>query len=178
MANRIIPVVDLGKFTKGDAASRASFVKEIGSAFQNIGFVGVVNHGVPKELIDSFYKASKEFFAQPTELKRKYEVAGAAGQRGYTSFGKEHAKQSKLPDLKEFFQIGQELEPGVDMGEMYLDNVEVEELPEFTKLGIQLYRKFEESGAQLLKAIALYLDLEEDYFDSKTEIKDKVSNVY
>lgn len=160
MSNRAIPVVDLSKFTKGDETSRQAFVQELGEAFQNIGFVGVMNHGVPRQLISDFYKASKAFFALPVEIKKKYEIEEAAGQRGYTSFGKEHAKQSEVADLKEFFQIGQEVN---------LKNVEVAEVPSFLALGMKLFGMFESTGAALLQAIALYLGLEEDYFDHKIQ---------
>lgn len=162
-APRTIPLVDLSTFTKGDAAQRQAFIDELGSAFHNIGFVGVTGHGIPKDLIDDFYVAAKKFFALPVEVKRRYEVAGAAGQRGYTSFGKEHAKQSQVADLKEFYQIGQELADQSDSA--FQANPEVSEVPEFMKLGTQLYRAFEASGASLLRAIALYLRLDEGYFD-------------
>ena len=167
MGNRTIPVVDLSKFVNGDEAQRAEFVQEIGKAFHEIGFVGVVNHGIPKELIDGFYSGAKAFFGLPVETKRAYEIEGLAGQRGYTSFGKEHAKQSQVADLKEFFQIGQTVVDNDPIKAQYPDNVMVSEKPEFTDLGNQLYKAFEKSGAQLLKAIAIYLDLGEDYFDQK-----------
>lgn len=167
MANRNIPVVDLSKFVKGDTEERAAFVKELGRAFHEIGFVGVVNHGIPKELIDGYYAASKEFFALSVDVKRQYEVPGLAGQRGYTSFGKEHAKQSQVADLKEFFQLGQEVEDGDEIKAEYPDNVSVNETPEFSKKGRELYQAFEKSGAELLRAIAIYLDLGEAYFDDK-----------
>ncbi len=168
MSKRAIPLVDLSKFVKGNADERAAFVHELGTAFHEIGFVGVVNHGVPKQLIQDFYAAAKAFFALPEAVKRKYEVAGLAGQRGYTSFGKEHAKQSQVADLKEFFQIGQEVTDGdVTVVDDYPPNVEVAEVPDFHALGRELYKAFEESGAHLLKAIALFLDLDEGYFDAK-----------
>ena len=107
MSARTIPLVDLSKFVHGTPEERAAFVAKLGKAFHETGFVGVVGHGIPKELIDRFYEKAKAFFALPTGTKRKYEVPGLAGQRGYTSFGKEHAKQSEVPDLKEFYQIGQ-----------------------------------------------------------------------
>lgn len=164
---RAIPLVDLSKFVNGSAAERTAFVQELGDAFHNIGFVGVVNHGIPKSLIDDFYAASKRFFALPEETKRKYEVPGLAGQRGYTSFGKEHAKQSKVADLKEFFQIGQEVPAGHPSKAKYPDNVQTTEEPAFAQLGFQLYRAFESTGAQLLKAIAIHLNLGESYFESQ-----------
>ncbi|MEM6316784.1 MAG: 2-oxoglutarate and iron-dependent oxygenase domain-containing protein [Bacteroidota bacterium] len=165
MANRTIPVVDLSTFTEGSAAEKDAFVKKLGNAFHEIGFVGVKNHGVSQQLIDDFYTASKAFFALPTDVKRKYEIAGLAGQRGYTSFGKEHAKQSKVADLKEFFQIGQTVPADHPLKENYPDNVPVAEEAEFLKLGIELYQAFEKAGSSLLEAIAIHLDLDKDYFN-------------
>ena len=167
MSKRTIPVVDLQQFTAGTPAQRAAFVAQLGGAFHEIGFVGVTNHGIPKELIDGFYTASKAFFALPTAIKKKYEVPDLAGQRGYTSFGKEHAKQSQVADLKEFYQIGQEVADNDPVKEKYPDNVHVAEIPEFVTLGIQLYRAFEQAGAELLRAIAIHLDIGENYFDEK-----------
>ena len=168
MKKRAIPLVDLSKFTHGTPEQQQEFVKELGTAFHEIGFVGVVNHGIPKQLIDDFYKASRAFFALPGEVKKKYEIPGLAGQRGYTSFGKEHAKQSKVADLKEFFQIGQEVKNGEVSPEYYPPNVEVPEIPQFLKLGRQLYEAFEKSGGALLRAIAIHLGLGVTYFDQHT----------
>lgn len=167
MSVRTIPLVDLSAFTEGSESQRAAFVDKLGAAFHNIGFVGVINHGIPPFLIDDFYKASNTFFAMSESVKRNYEIEGMAGQRGYTSFGKEHAKQSKVADLKEFFQIGQEVEGEHVDKDQYPDNVSVREVPAFLDLGIMLYRSFEKAGAELLRAIAIHLDLGEDYFDAK-----------
>lgn len=166
MSERAIPLVDLSKFVEGTPAQRAEFVAELGKAFHEIGFVGVINHGVSKQLIEDFYQASKKFFALPKETKEQYEIPGMAGQRGYTSFGKEHAKQSKVADLKEFFQIGQEVTDDDPVKDQYPKNVQVAEVPEFLGLGIRLYKAFEHSGAELLRAIAIHLDLDENYFDN------------
>ena len=155
---RNIPTVDLSTFINGDDESRVAFIAKLGEAFSSVGFVGVVNHGVPQSLIDDFYSVSKSFFALPVDTKRKYEVKDLSGQRGYTSFGKEHAKHTDVADLKEFFQIGQDNQ---------ISNVPVAERPEFLKLGTKLFETFEKTGAALLRAIALYLDLEESYFDDR-----------
>lgn len=167
MGNRVIPVVDLSQFTAGDAESRAAFVDQIGQAFHEVGFVGVVNHGIPKKLVDDFYTASKAFFALEEPIKRQYEIAGLAGQRGYTSFGKEHAKQSEVADLKEFFQFGQTVPNEHPLKSKYPDNVQVAEHPEFAELARQLYQAFEQSGGALLQAIAIHLGLDEHYFSDK-----------
>lgn len=173
MSTKTIPVVDLQQFVEGTEAERTHFVESLGRAFHEIGFVGVQNHGIPSSLIDDFYAASRAFFALPRTTKASYEIEGLAGQRGYTSFGIEHAKHSDVADLKEFFQIGQELAADhPDKGD-YPDNVRVGEIPEFHTLGWQLYKTFEQVGGQLLQAIALHLELGEMYFEDK--IQDGIS---
>ncbi|MBT8232606.1 MAG: isopenicillin N synthase family oxygenase [Saprospiraceae bacterium] len=169
MSTRNIPVVDLSQFVNGNEEQRAAFVQAIGNAFHNVGFVGVVNHGIPKSLVKDFYDTSKTFFSQSVDIKRSYEVKGLAGQRGYTSFGKEHAKQSQVADLKEFFQIGQYVDADDPLKPEYPDNPRVTEVPLFSDLGKQLYKAFEVSGSHLLKAIALFLELPENYFDEHIE---------
>lgn len=161
-----IPVVDLAKFTKGNKQERDAFVAEIGKAYEEVGFVAVKNHGIPEDLIDVLYKDVKSFFSLPSELKRSYEKPELAGQRGYTSFGKEHAKGSDAPDLKEFYQFGQTVTDGDAIASEYPDNVAVEELPALKPTMEDAYLNFQESGTALLQAIALYLGLDEHYFDN------------
>jgi len=164
-----IPVVDLEDFTKGDAARKSMFVQQLGKAYEDVGFVAVKNHGIPKDLIDDLYRQVQEFFSLPLEQKRKYEIPELAGQRGYTSFGKEHAKGSDAPDLKEFFQYGQTVPNGHPLKNEYPDNVQVNEVAGFNETIFKAYRAFEKSGKSLLQAIALYLGLDEHYFDEFVE---------
>ena len=155
MSSKTIPTIDLSKFVYGTAEERKEFVDELGKAFHEVGFVGVVNHGIDKDLVDGFYNASKSFFSQPVSIKRKYEIAGLAGQRGYTAFGREHAKQSQVADLKEFFQIGQWVSEDHPLKHEYPDNLNTVETPEFYTKGRELYKGFEEAGGHLLRAIAI-----------------------
>lgn len=161
---RTIPVVDLSTFVHGNESERQAFVNTLGKAFHEVGFVGVVNHGISDELVKNFYDASKTFFSQPVSVKRQYKLDGLAGQRGYTSFGTEHAKQSQVADLKEFYQIGQFVGADHPLKDEYPDNPEVDVVPEFMKYGKDLYQAFETSGGNLLRAIALHLELDENYF--------------
>lgn len=164
-----IPVVDLADFLSGDPHRKAAFVQALGEAYEEVGFVAVKNHGVPDELIASQYEHVQQFFSLPLEKKRNYEIAGLAGQRGYTSFGREHAKGSEAPDLKEFFQYGQTVEDNDPIKSEYPDNVSVNEIGPFNQTLFNAYRHFEKSGTALLQAIALYLGLEEHYFDNYVE---------
>lgn len=174
MSKRAIPLVSLSDFTSGDSAQREAFVQDLIKAFREIGFVGVIKHGIDPDLIRKFYEVSESFYALPAEVKRKYEIAGLAGQRGYTSFGKEHAKQSEVPDLKEFFQFGQTVPEGEQASEDYPDNVAVAEQPDFLPTAVQLYRAFEKAGRQLLRAIALGLNLQEDYFEEHVHLGNSI----
>ena len=162
-----IPVVDLSDFLSGNSERKSSFVRQIGQAYEAVGFVAVKNHGIPQPLIGDLYKYVQQFFAMPLEEKKKYEKPGLAGQRGYTSFGKEHAKGSDAPDLKEFFQYGQTVEDSDAMAKEYPDNVKVNEVPGFDPTLFEAYRAFEKSGRYLLQAISLYLGLEEQFFDAQ-----------
>lgn len=161
-----IPVVDLADFLSGDPEKKKSFVNQLGKAYEDVGFVAVKNHGIPPELIADLYKYVQQFFSLPSDEKRKYEVPGLAGQRGYTSFGKEHAKGSDAPDLKEFFQFGQTVEDNDPIKSEYPENVTVKEVPAFSPTFRSAYKAFETSGRALLQAIALYLGLDENYFES------------
>jgi isopenicillin N synthase-like dioxygenase len=164
-----IPVVDLSDFTGGDPKLKESFVQRLGKAYEDVGFVAVKNHGIPADLIADLYKYVQQFFSLPSDKKRAYEIPELAGQRGYTSFGKEHAKGSDAPDLKEFFQYGQTVPANHPLKPEYPDNVSVAEVEGFNETLFKAYRAFEKSGKSLLQAIALYLGLDENYFDDFVE---------
>ena len=162
-----IPAVDLNDFVKGDAQQKKEFVQALGRAYEEIGFVALKNHFMSQELQDELYREVKAFFDLPEETKLKYEIAGLAGQRGYTSFGKEHAKGSNAGDLKEFWHFGQEVEGNDPIRNEYPENVMVNELPRFNEAGMQAYKSLENTGKYMLRALALYLGLEESYFDQR-----------
>lgn len=161
-----IPVVDLSGFTGGDRERKKDFVQQLGKAYEEVGFVAVKNHLIPRTLINDLYGRVQQFFALPLQKKQQYEIPGLAGQRGYTSFGREHAKGSEAPDLKEFFQYGQPVEDNDPVKGEYPANVTVKDVPGFNSTLHEAYRAFEKSGTALMQAIALYLGLEEDFFDA------------
>ena len=126
-----IPSVDLRDFISGDDKRKKKFISEIGSAFEEIGFVALGGHFLSEELVKNLYKEIKTFFNLPQKIKDTYEIEGIAGQRGYTSFGKEHAKGRKEGDLKEFWHFGQYVTDNAKLAAEYSDNVIVEESPKF-----------------------------------------------
>jgi isopenicillin N synthase-like dioxygenase len=160
-----IPSVDLSDFLSSDPKRKQKFVDEIGRAYEEIGFVSLKNHFLDDKLVDSLYKEVKDFFALPLDTKRKYEIEGLGGQRGYVSFGKEHAKGKKEGDLKEFWHFGQEPDADAKLIDEYPKNIIVEENKNFNQVGMEAYRQLEKTGIYVLRALALYLGLEETYFD-------------
>lgn len=165
MAMNNIPSVDLADFLSDDSERKKKFVNEIGKAYEEIGFVSLENHFLSDQLVEELYKEVKSFFKLPLETKRKYEIEGLGGQRGYISFGKEHAKGKKEGDLKEFWHFGQEPTPDAELIEEYPKNVQVEELKDFNHTGMEAYRMLEKTGIYVLRALALYIGLDEHYFD-------------
>jgi len=160
-----IPSVDLSNFLSDDPKRKQKFVNEIGKAYEDIGFVALKGHFLSDELVERLYTQVRAFFALPLEVKRKYEIEGIGGQRGYTSFGKESAKGRKEGDLKEFWHFGQYVENDPALEAEYPPNVLVEELPEFNKAGKEAYKMLEKTGIYVLRALAIYLGLDEFYFD-------------
>jgi len=158
-----IPSVDLRDFLSDNSDKRNAFIQSLGKAYEDIGFVALKGHFLSVELIDNLYDQIRAFFSLSDQEKSKYEIPGLAGQRGYTSFGKEHAKGRSTGDLKEFWHFGQYEKP--DNGEIYPENVLVNELPEFNTVGKETYKALEKTGVYVLRALALHLGLEELYFD-------------
>ncbi|MET3113356.1 isopenicillin N synthase-like dioxygenase [Pedobacter sp. CG_S7] len=165
MSTPYIPCLDLGSYINGTEEERKQFSDELGRAFNDSGFVTITNHGLSQELIDKLYENIKAVFALPKEVKLKYEKAELAGQRGYTSPGKETAKGAKTADLKEFWQIGQEVSDGDAIKNEYPENEYLEEIPEFNTVTREIYKKLEDNGKHLLSAISTYLGLPVSYFD-------------
>lgn len=160
-----IPSVDLADFLSKDPKRKQKFVDEIGNAYEEIGFVSLKNHFLDDNLTEELYKEVKNFFELPLEVKRKYEIKGLGGQRGYVSFGKETAKGRTVADLKEFWHFGQEPSEDAHLTEDLPKNVHVSELPDFNTTGMRAYRMLEKTGLYVLRALALYIGLEENYFD-------------
>ncbi|MEC3908154.1 2-oxoglutarate and iron-dependent oxygenase domain-containing protein [Tamlana sp. 2201CG12-4] len=161
-----IPSVNLKDFISNDPNKKQDFVKAIGKAYEDIGFVALKGHFLDDQLVENLYEEIKNFFDLPLDVKQKYEIPGIGGQRGYVSFGKESAKGKKEGDLKEFWHFGQYVENNAVLKAEYPENVNVKELPEFNEVGKEAYKMLEKTAKYVLRALALHLNLEETYFDA------------
>jgi isopenicillin N synthase-like dioxygenase len=145
------------------------FARELGRSFEEFGFAIVRDHGIPSELIARAQEASRAFFALPEAAKREYAIPGQGGARGYTPFGTERAKDAAVHDLKEFWHVGRELEPGDPLAAFMPENVWPAEVPDFRPTFEALFAAFEETGLRILQAIALHLGLARDFFAPTVE---------
>lgn len=160
---RNVPELSLKDFTDGDAARRAAFSDAMMRGLQDYGFFILKDHGVPLDLLQRAYGEAERLFALPEETKRKY----AAGLRGYTPFGVEHAKDSGHPDLKEFWQVGHDPSPDAPADEPFEPNVWPDEAPGVRPAFTALFDALNETGVVLLRALAPRLGLAETWFDDK-----------
>lgn len=149
---------------------KAQFAQQIGDSFKTFGFAMVKDHGIDADLIDRAWRMTAEFFALPEAEKRRYFNPAIAGARGYTPFGTEIAKGASAHDLKEFWHIGRDLPPGSPLADASMPpNVWPDQPAGFAELFTELYRQFDQTGATILSRIAVYLGLDEHWFDPAIE---------
>ena len=170
MSQSQIPTLDIRRYD----TDREAFVAELGAAYREWGFCGIRGHGIPQAEIDGAYDAFKRFFALPTDVKMKYHVPGSGGARGYTPFGIETAKDSRYPDLKEFWHVGREIPRDSKYAEVMPPNLWPSEVPGFQQYGYGLYRALDDLGSRVLSALALHIDLPEHFFADKTNFGNSI----
>ena len=160
-----IPQVNLDDYLTGNPDIKKKFINDLGKGFSEIGFIALKGHLLNDSDKESLYGEIKKFFNLSDEIKSKYIISGLASQRGFTPFGKEHAKGRNVGDLKEFWHFGQYVKNEPELENKYPKNVMVDELEEFNLVGQKTYELLEETGRYVLGAIACYLNLDETYFD-------------
>jgi isopenicillin N synthase-like dioxygenase len=153
------------------------FAQDIAAAYAEYGFVIIENHGIDRQLIDRCLGCFRRFFALPEAEKRRYQLPGGGGARGYTPFGIETAKGAQHHDLKEFWHVGRELPAGHPFNGMMAPNIWVESIPGFKEATLGLYQAFDALGRKLLAAIARSVDLPADFFDDKVDLGNSVLRV-
>jgi isopenicillin N synthase-like dioxygenase len=163
-ALRKVPTLSLNDFTEGSSLAQEKFTQDLFQGLKEYGFVILKNHGVSEELLRGAYQVSEKFFSLSTEEKRKY-ISASGGQRGYTPFGQEHAKDSPVMDLKEFWHVGRQVHPAHPDRSFHPDNLWPMEVPEFQPLFQKLYDDLETAGRIMLQALTGPLDLDIEYFE-------------
>jgi isopenicillin N synthase-like dioxygenase len=173
---RNIPTIDLADYLAGDAAARDRMVRTLGDGLVEFGFLNVEGHGIDPDLIRGTYGLWQRFFELPEEVKNRYSGVGG-GSRGYTPFRVEHAKDNPLPDLKEFWHVGQEPPEGHPLRGEYPGNVWPAEIPEIRQPTTRLYSSLERVAENLLRALADYFALPRETFASMMQVGNSVLRV-
>ena len=167
-----IPVVDLKDFFSEH--NKKSFIKEVGNALENIGFFAVKNHSISEDLLNKVYTSSTKFFNLSDDVKMKYEKPEILRQRGYTSFGQEHAKGSNSPDLKEFYMVANQEVGGKSP---FGPNIWPDEVPELKEDSLKMYSHLEKLSDILLECCAEYIGAKSDFFTSMSKDSDTILRI-
>lgn len=167
---RKVPVLSLGSYTHGSPAEKAHFTDQLFSGIKDYGFIILKDHGVPDGLFTQAYQMLDRLFSLPVETKMKYISPSGGGQRGYTPFGKEHAKGSPVMDLKEFWHVGRQVPKDHPFAKYYPENIWPDaDVPEFKKTFSTLFQSLELAGIQMMEALSTPLEVEKNFFTKMVE---------
>lgn len=163
--DRQVPELSLKDFTNGTPEQRQQFIDDLFMGMKEFGFINLRDHGVDAALLKKAYELSEKLFKLPVETKKQYILKGSGGARGYTAFGQEHAKDSPVKDLKEFWHVGRDPIEGDPSAQYFAPNIWPKEIPEFKELYEHLYNELDKCAFELLRALTYPLGLPENYFD-------------
>ena len=138
-------------------------IHELSLALTSHGFFTITDHGISDEILSESYKLSKDFFDLDENIKNTYAHPEKAGARGYTPFGKETAVGETTPDLKEFWHHGPQVDESFDS--RIASNINVKEVQAFNDQCDLLFNQLNNLGIEVLRAIALILNLNSKFFD-------------
>ena len=163
-----IPVLDYATFT---GPTKQAFVEAWGEAARGPGFMVVKNHGIPETLIADMFAKGDAFFALPKEVKDEVSIDKSPNNRGYAGTGSESLdEKSGQMDQKEAYNMAMDFpadDPRVLRGDPYRGpNMWPEGVPGFKETFTAYFDAVLDLGVNLHRAIALDLDLEEDFFAS------------
>ncbi|KAK8877410.1 thymine dioxygenase [Apiospora arundinis] len=171
-----IPIVDFQNWANGSDAERRQIAKDLTEACRRVGFVYIVNHGVPDSLLQQSFDWTKRLFDLPEEKKMLApHPPGPSVHRGYSWPGLEKVSQyvhkegedadavdaelRNVPDCKESYEIGSEefdSQPNVWLP----DDV----LPGFRDFMTSFYWQCFDASKDLLSALAVGIGLEDDQY--------------
>ncbi|RMX04920.1 isopenicillin N synthase family oxygenase [Corticibacter populi] len=174
-----VPIIDLQPYFSGTSEGKEKVAEAVDQACRSIGFLVIVNHQIPRELIERVYVLTRRFFALPLEEKRKVDRPSPDMVRGYSGVAEEglsySLEEEAPPDLKESFSIGpsnvpdDEYHRGKAAGPHFAPNVWPENLPGFKEAYEEYFQVMSELAAAMMRIFALALKLPEHYFDDKID---------
>jgi len=164
-----VPELSLKAYTHGSEPEKFKFTEELFSGLKEYGFIILKDHPVDIPLLRKAYELSERLFKLPVKAKESYTGPSGGGERGYTAFGKEHAKNNKFPDLKEFWHVGRELPANHRLSAFFAPNIWPNELPEFRAVFETIFQALDDTGRIMLQALTIPLGVDKDYFTRMTD---------
>ena len=161
---RKVPELSLLDYISGNSNEKSRFVDKLFTGIKDYGFIILTDHNVADDTIAKSYKAVEDFFALPEDVKKSYVSPQGGGQRGYTPFGLEHAKDNPHMDLKEFYHVGREVADDHHFSKYYPKNIWPGEIQNFRNNLENIYNSLDQTSAHLLAALGEALDVPSDYF--------------
>ena len=162
---RKVPELSLNSYIHGGPSDRQEFIDQLYIGLKEYGFIIMKDHNVNTSLLSDAYQSLEHFFALPEEVKKTFISSSGKGQRGYTPFGTEHAKDAPVMDLKEFYHIGRENISNANLKSYFPDNVWPDaKVTGFKNIFLSLYQQLDEAGAHILHALGKKLEVPDDYF--------------
>lgn len=171
---RKVPELSLLSYVNGTEAEQQKFVDELYLGLKDYGFIILVDHIVGQDVINQSYEKINQFFKLPNEKKLEYVCQKGGGQRGYTAFGIEHAKNNTAGDLKEFWHVGREVEPTHKYYPFYPENIWPSEVEGFETTLTKLYDSLSATSIVLLEALGRALDVPKNYFADMAKLGNSI----
>ncbi|KAF2682003.1 Clavaminate synthase-like protein [Lentithecium fluviatile CBS 122367] len=173
------PILDFSAFYSGDAAAKQKLVEDVRNCCLHNGFFQITGHAVPLELQQRIMGWNKKFFDLPLEQKMKINKdTSNTWNRGYELFKSQMLEEGTLPELKEGFYIGDEIpkthpyfiNKKLNSGPNMWPSLEhMPDVEDFKATALDYYHRVVDLAKDILKVLALTLDLEENWFHAFTE---------
>lgn len=165
-----LPVVDISGLASSDPAARAAVGAALNDACTTFGFFYCTGHGVPTALMDAALAETRALFDLPDAAKQSVDKSLSPCNRGYETLGGQTLQPGAMPDRKEGYYIGEEIADGDPrMGRFnHGPNQWPSDLPAFRPTMMAYFAALSTVGGQLMRGMALSLDLAEDAFDGFT----------
>jgi isopenicillin N synthase-like dioxygenase len=173
MAEVKVPIIDISNLVKDGATldEKLAVAREIGRACEEVGFFVIVGHGVPKDIIDSIWSSTREFFDLSDSEKNRFVYPQEEYPFGYSGIGGEILSSGKAvengagdkiehpPDIKEMFSLGPGSPAAGFPSRRFPSNPD-----SFEPTWEVYYENLTQLARKILHAFALALELEDEMF--------------
>ncbi len=163
-----LPIIDFGSFLAG--TDKTTVARQIDRACRDNGFFYLKNHGLSRNTIDACFNAAAEFFALPEAKKAEIAIEKSPCHRGWYRLYEEILDPKATPkgDYKEGLKIGNDCgpdHPRVKAGLALHGPNQWPNIVGWQEIMQATYDECAHLSRQLMRAFALALALEEDFFD-------------